>query len=102
VGDEHPDALTGALAFITILFFFGLSAGTVAKIRGNSFFIWFLVGFCLPFFGTLAALFYRSEREELRRECPECGKVLAITDAVCTRCGRDLDWPEQALAPQGR
>ena len=29
-----------------MLFFFGLSAGAIGKIKGSSFFLWFLVGFC--------------------------------------------------------
>jgi len=82
--------------FLVILFFFGLSAGTVAKIKGGSFFLWFLVGFCLPFFGTLAALLTRNERREPRRECEECGNVVAIHDQVCNRCGADLEFPTQA------
>jgi hypothetical protein len=78
---------------LVILFFFGLSAGTIAKIKGSSFMLWFLVGFCLPFFGTLLALVYRNERHTRRRECPECGETLAIYDQVCRRCGADLEFP---------
>ncbi len=90
------------MTFLVILFFFGLSAGVVAKIKGSSFFLWFLIGFCLPFFGTLAAVLYRSERREPRRVCEECGNVVALHDQVCTRCGRDLDLPEPEAvgAPQ--
>lgn len=82
------------MEFLVILVFFGLSAGTVAKIRGNGFLIWFLIGFCLPAFGTLAAMLYRSERREPRRSCEECGNVVALHDQVCMRCGRDLEVPE--------
>jgi hypothetical protein len=78
---------------LVILFFFGLSAGAVAKIKGSSFVLWFLVGFCLPFFGTLLALVYRNERGTRRRECPECGHVVPIYDQVCASCGADLDFP---------
>lgn len=80
-------------AFVVLLFFFGLSAGVIAKIKGSSFFLWFLIGACLPIIGTVAALVSRNERTEPRRECPECGKVVALHDQVCVRCGRDLDWP---------
>jgi len=79
---------------IVILFFFGLSAGAVAKIKGSSFLIWFMVGAVLPGLGTLAAIVYRNERETPRRRCPECGNVLPIHVQVCTRCGRDLDFPD--------
>ena len=80
-----------------MLFFFGLSAGTIGKIKGSSFLIWFLVGFCLPALGTLAALFARFDRSEARRSCPECNHVVPIHVQVCTRCGRDLEFPSQPL-----
>ena len=82
------------MELLVILFFFGLSAGLIAKIKGSSFFIWFLVGFCLPFFGTLAALAMGFRRETILRRCPECRTLLPIEDQVCMRCGRDLDFPE--------
>ena len=86
------------MEFVVILFFFGLSAGVIGKIKGSSFFLWFLVGFCLPVAGTLAALLYRFERGEPKRKCPECGNVVPLHDQVCMACGRDLDWPEEAAA----
>ena len=63
------------MAFLVLLFFFGLATGVVARIKGSSFFIWFLVGFCLPIVGLIAALLYRWERTEPRRRCPRCGSV---------------------------
>lgn len=81
-----------------ILFFFGLSGGVVAKIKGNSFLLWFLISFSLPFLGTLAAILYRSERGGPRRPCPECGNVVPLHDQVCARCGADLDYPDEAYA----
>jgi hypothetical protein len=89
--------------FLVILTSFGLSAGVVAKLRGNSFLIWFLIGFCLPALGTIAALLYRSERREPRRACEECGNVVPLHDQVCMRCGADLELPlEPAGAPESR
>jgi ribosomal protein S27AE len=82
--------------FLVLLLFFGLSAGAIGKIKGSSFLLWFLIGFCLPGVGTLAALLYRFERREPRRRCPECGNVVALHDQVCMQCGRDLDWPGEA------
>ena len=87
------------MELLVILFFFGLSAGTIAKIKGSSFVVWFLIGFCLPFLGTLAALLSRRQRSELRRRCEECGNVVALHDQVCMRCGRDLEFPAEAVAP---
>jgi ribosomal protein L32 len=88
------------LELVSIMFFCGLSAGIIGKIKGSSFFIWFLIGAALPIAGTLAALFYRWEGQELLRKCEECGNVVALSDQVCMRCGRDLDWPEQVYAPR--
>ena len=47
--------------FVVILFFCGLSAALVARWKGNSVLIWFLIGFGLPVIGTVAAYLYRSE-----------------------------------------
>jgi hypothetical protein len=87
--------------YLVIMFFFGLSAGAIGKIKGSSFLLWFLIGFALPGFGTLAALACRWEKQELRRRCEECGNVVALSDQVCMRCGRDLDFPSEVLAPRG-
>ena len=78
-----------------VLFFFGLSAGAVGKIKGSSFWIWFLIGLVLPGLGTLAAVLYRFEGKEPRRGCPECGKVMPLYQQVCNNCGRDLEFPAE-------
>ena len=78
-----------------VLFFFGLSAGTIGKIKGSSFWIWFVVGLVLPGLGTLAAMLYRYETSEPQRRCPECGRLQPIYQQVCTGCGRDLEFPEE-------
>lgn len=76
-------------AFVVLLFFFGLATGIVGRIKGSSFFVWFLVGFCLPVLGLIGAILYRWERDEPRRQCVRCGATLKITDQVCMRCGED-------------
>ena len=78
------------IGFVVILFFFGLATGIVARIKGSSFFVWFLVGFCLPVLGLLGAILYRWERDEPRRSCPRCGATLKVSDQVCMRCGEDI------------
>ena len=85
------------MTWLVLMFFFGLSAGVIGKIKGSSFFIWFLIGAALPLLGTLAAIFYRYERDEPRRECDECGFVMPITSQVCRRCGADQSLPERVL-----
>src|SRR5919108_24035 len=44
------------MSFLVVLFFFGLATGVVGKIKGSSFLVWFLVGFCLPVVGLIAAI----------------------------------------------
>jgi hypothetical protein len=85
---------------LVILFFFGLAGGIVARIKGGSFFVWFLISFCVPFLGLLTAMFMRYESEELRRPCPECGRVVKLHDAVCMACGTELEFPEVAVASE--
>ncbi len=88
------------MAYLVICFFFGLAGGMVGRIKGSSFFLWFLVSACLPFAGLLAALLYRVESDELRRQCPTCGKVVPLHDALCTRCGTELEFPDVAIVPE--
>ncbi len=83
-----------------ILFTSGLSAAIVGRWKGSSALLWFLIGFCLPLIGILAAFLYRFERDEARRECEGCGRVLPLTNQVCFSCGEDLSFPEQTLAPR--
>ena len=88
------------LGLLVILFFFGLAGGIVGRIKGSSFFIWFLVSFCVPFVGLACAVLYRYESRELRRQCPQCGRVLKLYDAVCTTCGTELTFPERAIVSE--
>jgi len=88
------------MAYVIIAVCFGLAGGFVGRIKGSSFWLWFLISGAVPVLGLLAAILYRFERDELRRQCPNCGRVTKIYDAVCTRCGAELDFPEVALAPE--
>jgi len=88
------------MAYVIIAICFGLAGGIVGKIKGSSFVLWFLISALVPFLGLIAALAYRVERDELRRQCPQCGRVTKIYDALCTRCGTELEFPEVAIAPE--
>lgn len=90
------------MAYVIIATCFGLAGGLVGKIKGSSFLLWFLISALVPFLGLMAAIAYRFERDELRRQCPECGRVTKIYDALCTRCGTELEFPEVAIAPESR
>ena len=88
------------MTFIAIAVVFGIATGWIGRMKGSSFLIWFLVGFCLPFIGTLAALLWRFEQREPKRRCEECGTVLPLYAQVCMRCGHDLDFPDEVLTPE--
>lgn len=92
----------GLLPFLLILVCFGLSGGYVGKVKGSSFTIWFLISFCVPFLGLLTAIFYRVESQELRRQCPNCHRIVKLHDAVCMRCGTELEFPEVAISPSAK
>jgi hypothetical protein len=93
---------TGGLGLLVILSFFGLAGGIVGRIKGSSFFLWFLVSFCVPFIGLACAVLYRYENQELRRQCPNCGRVTKLYDAVCVVCGEELEFPGAAIASETR
>jgi hypothetical protein len=85
---------------LVIMLSFGLAGGIVGRMKGSSFFIWFMISGLIPFLGLLTAVFYRFDNQELRRECPGCGRVVKLHDAVCVRCGAELEFPQVAVAPE--
>ena len=88
------------MGLVVVLLFFGLAGGIVGRVKGSSFVLWFLISACVPFIGLLTALCYRWDNQELRRQCPGCGRVLKLHDAVCVRCGTELEFPEVAIASE--
>ena len=88
------------MAYVIIALCFGMAGGIVGRVKGSSFVLWFLISAAVPVFGLIAALAYRFDNQELRRQCPSCGRVTKIYDAVCTRCGAELDFPDVAVAPE--
>ncbi len=88
------------MPYLIICFFFGLAGGVVGRSKGSSFFLWFVIAAVIPFLGLLAAILYRREQDEVRRQCPRCGKVVKLHDQVCMRCGEDMDFPDAAIEPE--
>lgn len=88
------------MAYLIVAFSFALAGGLVGRLKGSSFFVWFLISGVLPVLGLVAALLYRTEQDELRRQCPGCGKIVKLHDALCTRCGTELEFPEIAIEPE--
>lgn len=88
------------MAYVFIAVCFGLAGGVIGKLKGSSFWLWFLISGLLPVVGLLAALAYRFDSNELRRQCPGCGRVVKLHDALCTACGTELEFPETAIASE--
>ncbi len=88
------------MPYLILAVSFAFAGGLVGRLKGSSFFIWFLVSGALPVLGLIAALLYRTERDELRRQCPGCGRIVKLHDALCTRCGTELEFPDVAIAPE--
>lgn len=89
------------MVYVTIALFFGLAGGVVGKLKGSSFLLWFMISAIVPFIGLLTALLYRFETEEPRRQCPNCGRICMLYDAICMRCGAELEYPDVALPSEG-
>ncbi len=85
------------MTYLVIAFFFGLAGGAVGRIKGSSFLLWFLISALLPFVGLITAIAYRVERDEPRRQCPGCGKVVPLYQALCTRCGTELEFDDTTV-----
>jgi len=82
------------VTFLIILACFGIATGVIGRAKGQSFFIWFFVGFFIPVLGLVAVILSRREQAEPERRCPNCGKVVKLYVQVCPRCGEDLYLPD--------
>jgi len=88
------------MPYIIIAVSFGLAGGVIGRVKGSSFLLWFAISALVPVFGLMAAIAYRYEDQELRRQCPNCGRVTKLYDALCTRCGTEFEFPDTAIAPE--
>jgi len=88
------------VAYLIFAIAMGLATGLVGRLKGSSFLLWLVIGAILPVLGLVGAFLYRYERDEPRRRCPRCGRVLKLYDQVCMGCGYDLPFPEAALPPE--
>src|SRR2546429_9658399 len=89
----------GGLEFVVIAVFFGLSAGVIAKIKGSSFWLWFLVGTVLPGLGTLGALLFRWERRGRPARGGGCGDRGGLRHPGRRRWGAAPAAPRQEPTP---
>jgi hypothetical protein len=88
------------MEYLLICLWFGIAGAVVARIKGSSMFLWFLISAVLPVLGLLALALYRSDKDEPRRECPGCGRIVKAHDALCMRCGTELEYPDAVLPPE--
>jgi zinc ribbon protein len=89
------------MAFLIILISFALATALIARAKGQSFWLWFVIGGCAPGLGLIAIILSRREQAEPERRCPNCGKVVKLYVQVCTRCGHDLYLPDPAEVRPG-
>ena len=89
------------MAYVIIALCFGLAGGIVGKLKGSSFIA------LVPDLGARAVLRPdRGDRLPLRARgaapasARSCGRVTKIYDAICMRCGTELEFPDVAIAPE--
>ena len=85
------------MIYLLLCVWFGIAGAVVARIKGVSMALGFLISAVLPVLGLLALALYRSDRDEPRRQCPGCGKIVPLHDALCIRCGTELEFPDLAI-----
>ena len=86
---------------LVILGSFGIATGVIGRAKGQSFFIWAIVGFFLPLIGLVAVILSRREQGEPERRCPRCGAVHKLYVQVCHRCGEDMYLPDPSEVRPG-
>ena len=80
-----------------ILFFFGLAGGIIGGCKGSSFFVWFLVSFVRPVPRAARRGAATAARPgAAARSAPAAAPVVKLYDAVCMRCGTELEFPDVA------
>ena len=72
--------------YLVIALFFGLAGGVVGRLKGSSFWLWFSISAIVPVLGLIAAVLYRVESDELRKQCPRCGQGRSSSTTPCA-CG---------------
>lgn len=95
-GLADPRRKNDHVEYLVIAFSFGLATGIIARGKGSSFWIWFVIGAVVPLIGLIAVILYRVEKNEPERQCPNCHKTLKLYVQVCPRCGADLYLPDPA------
>ena len=82
----------GGSIYLFVALAFGIATAVVGRSKGGSRVLWFLIGAIVPGIGLLVAFAYRNDGDEPRRECPQCGRICMLHDALCVGCGAELDF----------
>lgn len=88
------------MIYILLCVFFGIAGALIGRAKGSNWLVWGVISASFPVIGVIAAALYRSERDELRRQCPSCGALRPISDAMCLKCGAELEFPDVAIESQ--
>jgi len=88
--------LNGGDVYVAVCVLSAIAGGYIGARKGSSFFVWFVISGIVPLLGPLVAAVYRRETEEALRLCPGCGVAVRHYDALCMRCGTELEYPDDA------
>lgn len=69
---------------------FGIAGAVVAGRKGRSWPFWGALCFVFPFLIVLAFVLPPVVASGITKRCPNCGKVVKQSDAVCGHCGKEF------------
>ncbi len=96
------------MIYLSIALIFGVLGAVVGRAKGSNVVVWFLISAVVPVLAAGSMIVQGAHavrqgeppsfepREELRRECPSCGRVLKLHDQLCP-CGEELYFPDEAI-----
>ena len=87
--------MNDGFVYVAVCLVSACAGGYIGARKGSSFFVWFVISGIIPILGPLAAAVYRRETEEALRICPGCRTAVRHYDAMCMRCGTDLEYPAE-------
>ena len=85
---------------LVIMLCFGLAGGVIGRMKGSSFSLWFLISGLVPFLGLIRRSATASRTRSCAVSARDVAACLMLHDAVCVRCGAELEFPEVAVASE--
>ena len=86
------DAITFSIIFLGVLLFPPIACAIIARNKGRSGILWFILGLVFNFIG-LIVIACLGKVEKLGRDlkkCPYCAELVQKDALVCKHCGRDI------------